>query len=86
MDIGRFVDRRLHPVRLAVALLREEVERSRGDAKISLDRDRARSILETVSLFVEDFELSHRAAREAQGAQRQAPKSRFAEAEGAEGA
>lgn len=64
MEIGKFVDRRLHGVRLALGLLNHEMELSRGDNVVSLDREVLRSVIETVSMFVEDFEASNRALKE----------------------
>lgn len=64
MEIGKFVDRRLHGVRLALGLLNHEMELSRGDNVVSLDREVLRSVIETCAMFVEDFEASHRALKE----------------------
>jgi RNase adaptor protein for sRNA GlmZ degradation len=64
MDIGKFVDRRLHPVRVAMGLMNHEMELARGESTITLDREMLRSLIETVSLFVEDFEVSNRALRD----------------------
>jgi hypothetical protein len=66
MDIGKLVDRRLHPVRVALHFLNHEVELNRNDQMVSLDRETLRSIMETMSLFVEDFESSYRAAKDLQ--------------------
>lgn len=64
MDMGKFVDRRLHPVRVALGLMNHEMELSRGESTITLDREVLRSLIETMSLFVEDFEVSNRASRD----------------------
>lgn len=64
MDIAKFVDRRLHPVRVTLGLMNHELELARGDSTVTLDQEMMRSLIETVSMFVEDFENSHRALRE----------------------
>ena len=66
MDIGKFVDRRLHPVRVALGLMTHELELGRGDQMINVDREVLRSLIETVQLFVEDFEVNYRSIRELQ--------------------
>jgi len=73
MDIGRFVDRRLHPVRLVVDVLRDQLEHAE-ERVVSLDRERMVHLVETLALFVEDFEISHRAQRES--AARTSPRGR----------
>jgi hypothetical protein len=64
MDIGKFVDRRLHPVRVALNLMNHELELNRNDQMVSLDRETLRSLMETFQIFVEDFETSYRAAKD----------------------
>jgi hypothetical protein len=64
MEIAKFVDRRLHPVRLALGLLNHELELSRNEPSITLDKEVARSLIETVSMFVEDFEASYKVVRD----------------------
>jgi hypothetical protein len=66
MEIGKFVDRRLHSVRVALSLMNHELELNRNDQMISLDRETLRSLMETVQMFVEDFESSYRAAKDLQ--------------------
>ena len=66
MEIGKFVDRRLHSVRLAINLMNHELELNRNDQMVSLDRETLRSLMETVQMFVEDFETSYRAAKDLQ--------------------
>ena len=63
-DIGKFVDRRLHTVRVALGLMNHELELARGDNVVAVDRETLRSLVETVSMFVEDFEASHRAVKD----------------------
>ncbi len=64
MDVGKFVDRRLHPVRVALGLMNHELELARGDNVVTLDREVLRSLIETMSMFVEDFEASNRALKD----------------------
>jgi hypothetical protein len=66
MDIGKVVDRRLHPVRLALNFLNHEIELNRNDQMVSLDRQTMHSLMETITLFVEDFESSYKAAKDLQ--------------------
>ena len=76
MEMGKFVDRRLHPVRILLGLLNHEMELARGESTLTLDREVVRSLIETVTLFVEDFEVSNRAMRDQQ-------QKKFAQAGGA---
>ena len=64
MDIGKFVDRRLHPVRVALNLMNHELELNRNDQMVSLDRETLRSLMETFQIFVEDFESSYRVVKD----------------------
>ncbi len=64
MDIGKFVDRRLHPVRVALGLMNHELELARTDADVNVDKEVLRSLIETMQMFVEDFEVQYRAVRE----------------------
>jgi hypothetical protein len=64
MDMAKFVDRRLHPVRVSLGLLNHELELARGENVVSLDREVVRSLIETLSMFVEDFEASFRALKD----------------------
>jgi hypothetical protein len=64
MDIGKFVDRRMHPVRVAMHLMNHELELNRNDQMVSLDRETLRSLVETFQIFIEDFESSYRATKD----------------------
>lgn len=64
MDVGKFVDRRLHPVRVTLGLMNHELELARGENTVTLDREMVRSLIETVSMFVEDFETTWRAVKD----------------------
>ena len=65
MDIGKFVDRRLHPVRVALGLMNHELELARGDQMVNVDREVLRSLIETMQMFVEDFESQYRVQKDA---------------------
>jgi hypothetical protein len=64
MDMGKFVDRRLHAVRVTVNLLNHELELARNDSSVTLDREQLKSMVETFSMFIEDFDVSWRAVRD----------------------
>ncbi len=64
MDIGKWVDRRLHPVRVALGLMNHELELSRQDQMVNVDRDVLKSLIETVQMFVEDFEGQYRQVKD----------------------
>ena len=64
MDMAKFVDRRLHPVRVSLGLLNHELELARGENSVALDREVVRSLIETLSMFVEDFGASFKVVRE----------------------
>ena len=58
MDAGKYIDRRLHPVRVSIGLLNHELELASGESVVSVDKEVLRSVVETCSLFVEDFDRS----------------------------
>lgn len=58
MDAPKYIDRRLHPVRVAMGLLNHEIELSGSEGVVSLDKDLLRSVVETTLLFIEDFDRS----------------------------
>ncbi len=55
MDIGKFVNRRLHPVRVTLSLLGHELEGSKGK-DVTIPRHLLESVISTVEIFVEDCE------------------------------
>jgi hypothetical protein len=59
MEAGKYIDRRLHPVRVAVGLLNHELELAGGESTVNLDKEVLRSIIETCTLFVEDFDRTY---------------------------
>ncbi len=58
MDAGKYIDRRLHPVRVAIGLLNHELVLAGGESVVTIDKEVLRSIVETTQLFVEDFDRS----------------------------
>ena len=58
MDAGKYIDRRLHPVRVAIGLLNHELELAAGESVVTVDKEVLRSVIETTQLFVEDFDRS----------------------------
>ena len=58
MDAGKYIDRRLHPVRVAIGLLNHELELAGGESVVTIDKEVLRSVVETQLLFVEDFDRS----------------------------
>lgn len=59
MDAGKYIDRRLHPVRVALGFLNHEVELAGGEDVVSIDKEVLRSVIETTALFVEDFDRTY---------------------------
>lgn len=59
MEAGKYIDRRLHPVRVAIGLLNHELELAGSEANVQFEREQLRSIIETFSLFVEDFDRTY---------------------------
>lgn len=64
MDIGKFVDRRLHPVRVALGLMNHELELARSEQTVNVDKEMLRSLIETTQMFIEDFENQYRSMKE----------------------
>ena len=59
MDAAKYIERRLHSVRVAVGLLNHEMELAGGDSVVTMDKEVLRSIVETSTLFVEDFDRTY---------------------------
>lgn len=57
-NIGVYVDRRLHPVRLSIGHLNKILEGTRPGTMLNVNRDLLYSIVSTLELFVEDFEAN----------------------------
>lgn len=55
-NVGGYVDRRLHPVRLSIGHLNRLLEGSRSGSMVNVNRDLLYSITSTLELFIEDFE------------------------------
>ena len=58
MDAAKYIDRRLHPVRVAIGLMSHELELAGGESVVTMDKETLRSVIETTMLFVEDFDRS----------------------------
>ena len=55
MDVGKYVSRRLHQVRVAVSLLNHEMDRgNKGSKECTIARPTLDSIVSTVEMFLED--------------------------------
>ncbi len=67
MDAGKYIDRRLHPVRLAIGLINHEIELAGGEPVVTIDRELLRSVVETTQLFVEDFDRTYGKMKEKSG-------------------
>lgn len=59
MDAAKYIDRRLHPVRVTLGLLNHELELAGGENVVTIDREVLRSVIETTQLFVEDFDRTY---------------------------
>lgn len=59
MEAGKYIDRRLHPVRVAIGLLNHEHELAGSENTVNIDKEALRSIIETLTLFVEDFDRTY---------------------------
>ena len=58
MDLNKFVSRRLHPIRVTVSLLNHELELAKSETEVTINRDLLESVISTVEIFVEDWELA----------------------------
>jgi hypothetical protein len=67
MDAGKQIDRRLHPVRVAIGLLNHELELAGGENLVTIDKEVLRSVVETTTLFVEDFDRNFGRLKEKPG-------------------
>lgn len=55
MDVGKYVSRRLHQVRVTVSLLNHEMDRgNKGSKECSISRPTLESIVTTMEMFLED--------------------------------
>lgn len=59
MEAAKYVDRRMHPVRVTLGLLNHELELAGGEPVVTVDREVLRSVIETMTLFVEDFDRTY---------------------------
>jgi hypothetical protein len=58
-NITGFVQRRLSQLKLLSRLVEHELNAGKGGKDVTLDRQLAESILDTVEIFIEDFEKTH---------------------------
>jgi hypothetical protein len=72
-NLEQFVTRRLHPVRVTVSLINHELELAKGAKEVVVDRNLLTSVLNTLELFLEDYDaqLTREATR--------VPEKRFVE-------
>jgi len=61
MSVEKFVSRRLHPVRVTVSLLHREMDAAKGD-EVFLNRDLLESIVNTLEIFVGDYDVNFSAS------------------------
>ncbi len=56
VSLSDFVSRRLHPVKVTMAYVRHELAQHTASGRTTIDRDELVSVLNTMELFVEDYE------------------------------
>jgi hypothetical protein len=59
-NIGSFVHRRLSQIKILSRLIEHELEVAKGAKDVSLGRDLVENVLDTLEIFVEDFEEAHK--------------------------
>ncbi len=57
-NVGKFVEKRLAPVKVALRLLNHELDLAQGQ-EVTLDRHELANVVSTLELFVEDFTDSY---------------------------
>jgi len=57
-NMGKFVERRLAPTKVAMRLLNHELELAQGK-EVTLDRHLLENVVSTIELFLEDFTDSY---------------------------
>ncbi len=60
-NIGNFVHRRISQLKVVTRLMEHELESSKGD--VTMDRSLLESTLDTLEIFVEDFESARGGVR-----------------------
>lgn len=58
-SIGNFVHRRLSQLKVLARLVEHELSAAKGSKDINLERDLVENLLDTVEIFIEDFEVAH---------------------------
>ncbi len=61
-DLGKFVERRLHPVRVSVSLMNQQLELAKGGKDVVVDADLFESLISTLEIFLEDYDDRYRGA------------------------
>lgn len=61
-ELGKFVERRLHPVRVSVSLMNQQLELAKGSKDVVVDADLFESLISTFEIFLEDYDARYRGA------------------------
>jgi hypothetical protein len=56
-NIGNFVHRRMSQVKVLARLLEHELGQTKG-AELAMDRSLAENVLDTLEIFIDDFEIA----------------------------
>lgn len=59
-ELGKFVERRLHPVRVSVSLMNQQLELAKGSKDVVVDADLFESLISTLEIFLEDYDARYR--------------------------
>jgi hypothetical protein len=62
--MAKYVERRLHPMRVTTNLLHHELELAKGNKDVTMDRELLESVLATLEIFLEDFDSRFRSQPE----------------------
>jgi hypothetical protein len=55
-EVSKFVQRRLHPVRVTVSLLTQQLELAKASKDVTMDRSLFDSVVSTLEIFLGDFD------------------------------
>lgn len=55
-EFGKFVVHRLHPVRVTVSLMSQQLELAKAGKEVTLDRNLYQSIVSTLEIFLDEFD------------------------------
>ena len=61
-NIGNFVHRRMSQIKVLAKLVEHELEAAKSAKDVTLPRDLVENVLDTLEIFVEDFEDAHKGA------------------------